>query len=422
MERSGAFNVDHLHREDLLRLMEQVAGMLGQGLTSAGPAAVAAEGGRQLAELEQVEGELQEWEEPATLPGPLEEEEEEGEGLVYDEDEEPENIEPVTTKAPCGKRGKSLKWTVKEKFDTKEDFDMSEVKVEIETKFKPRKVRSTEYSEKALFECHFHRKTHYKSCPVKYQVNYSNSCDEVLVETVGDHEHTKEEDENTEQKRNYLKWTDEQSKIVLEGVKHNMDPTNIKRALKDSNLFTGIFPTLEQINNKIAKVRKLLVKTKITMTADLRTAIENITEEPDDENEPFIVDYKITDDEGQAKVSFHCTWSTKKMKRRINSELAQGDATYRLNWQGFPVLVSGTSSTTGKFFPWAVTLTSKENTAVWSSVFSWAKSVLGGVAPRKVLGDAARDLTKASREVSLTYLLLVWQILYFTTVLETHID
>ena len=33
MERSGAFNVDHLHREDLLRLMEQVAGMLGQGLT-----------------------------------------------------------------------------------------------------------------------------------------------------------------------------------------------------------------------------------------------------------------------------------------------------------------------------------------------------------------------------------------------------
>jgi len=86
--------VDHLHREDLLRLMEQVAGMLGQGLTSAGPAAVAAEGGRQLAELEQLEGELQEWEEVATLPGPLEEEEEEGEGLVYDEDEETENIEP----------------------------------------------------------------------------------------------------------------------------------------------------------------------------------------------------------------------------------------------------------------------------------------------------------------------------------------
>ena len=104
------------------------------------------------------------------------------------------------------------------------------------------------------------------------------------------------------------------------------------------------------------------------------------------------------------------------MKRRINSVLAQGDATYRLNWQGFPVLVSGTSSTTGKFYPWAVTLTSKENSTVWSSVFSWAKSVLGGVAPRMVLGDAAREITKAAREVSWAYLLLVWH--FFMTVLK----
>jgi len=33
----------------------------------------------------------------------------------------------------------------------------------------------------------------------------------------------------------------------------------------------------------------------------------------------------------------------------------------RLNWMGFPVLVSGTSTTTGKFFPWAITLTTNEN-------------------------------------------------------------
>ena len=98
------------------------------------------------------------------------------------------------------------------------------------------------------------------------------------------------------------------------------------------NVFPDVFPTLEQINNKLAKVRKALVKTQITMTAELRTAIEDITEEPEDENEPFIVDYNITDDKGQDNVSFHCTWSTKKMKRRINSVLAQGDATYRLNW------------------------------------------------------------------------------------------
>jgi len=306
---------------------------------------------------------------PGPLPGAIDKDQEED--LVYDEDDDEANNDesaPKSDNAPKGKRGQNLLWRLHEKFETKEEFDASEVKTEIETKYKQRKVRSTTFAEKVLFECHFERKRHYKKCPFKYQVNYSNSSDNVLVETVGEHEHEALADENVEQNRKYLKWTDEQTKVVLEGVKHNLDPTNIRRALKDSNLFLGIFPTLQQINNKIALVRKSLVNTKITMTADLRKVIETILEEPEDENEAFIVDYEIKDDEGEKNVRFHCTWTTKKMRRRINPVLAQGDATYRLNWMGFPVLVSGTSTTTGKFFPWAITLTTNENSNVWSSV------------------------------------------------------
>ena len=168
--------MDHLPREELLRLMEQVAGRLGVSQPE--------ESREQGRELEQVEEELQEWEEVATPPGAEEEAEEEVEKemeeLVYDEDDDTEDIEPVTKKASSG-RGKNLKWTVCGKFASKIHFQISDVKAEIDRNFKPRKVRSTEYSEKALFECRFHRKTHFKSCPVKYQVNYSNSSDEVIV-------------------------------------------------------------------------------------------------------------------------------------------------------------------------------------------------------------------------------------------------
>ena len=140
--------MDHLPREELLRLMEQVAGRLGVSQPE--------ESREQGRELEQVEEELQEWEEVATPPGAEEEAEEEVEKemeeLVNDEDEDTEDIEPVTKKA-SSRRGKNLKWTVCGKFASKIHFQISDVKAEIDRNFKPRKVRSTEYSEKALFEC-----------------------------------------------------------------------------------------------------------------------------------------------------------------------------------------------------------------------------------------------------------------------------
>ena len=425
MERSAApsslppnlANLDNMQQEELLRLLAAVSSKLG---ISSLPTKRRPEEVEEEEELA-VQEELDEWEEEgggeeeelmshSTQPGaPMEEE------LRYDEDDDAETEDVNTVKKapkPNGKRGQNLKWRVYEKFESKEEFDASDVKTELETKFTQRKVRSTEFAEKVLFECEFARKER-KKCPVKYQVNHSNSSDDILVETVGEHDHDPLMDEDAEQNRNYLKWTAEQTKIVVEGVKHNLDPTNIRRALKDSNLFLGIFPSQRQLNNKIAMVRKSLVKNKITMTADLRKAVENNVKEPEDENEAFIVDYDIKDDEGEANVRFHITWSTKKMMRRINRELAQGDATYRINWRGFPVLVAGTSTSTGKFFPWSFTLTSKEDSSVWSSVFRWMKSVLGDLSPKKVLGDGARDFTKAAREVSWAYLLRLWQICLF---------
>ena len=66
--------------------------------------------------------------------------------------------------------------------------------------------------------------------------------------------------------------------------------------------------------------------------------------------EVYVVDSDIKDDDGKG-VRFHIIFSTKKIKARMSSKLMQDDATYRLNWMGFPVFVSGRSSITDKFFP-----------------------------------------------------------------------
>ena len=44
------------------------------------------------------------------------------------------------------------------------------------------------------------------------------------------------------------------------------------------------------------------------------------------------------------------------------------DATYRLNWQGYPVIIVGVSSATGKFFGSLSVLSSHEDSEAWNEI------------------------------------------------------
>ena len=83
---------------------------------------------------------------------------------------------------------------------------------------------------------------------------------------------------------------------------------------------------------------------KISNTHDLRQRVAANLEVPEDELEGFVVDHEIDDEKEEEDPRFTIIFSTRKNLSKLRSDrVFQSDATYRLNWNGFPVFVGGKS-------------------------------------------------------------------------------
>ena len=101
----------------------------------------------------------------------------------------------------------------------------------------------------------------------------------------------------------------------------------------------------------------------IENTHQMRQKIENHLEVPDNDIEGYIPYYSIQDDVDENDNTRFCViFSTKRLISFLTkSDVLHIDATYRLNWQGYPVMIVGVSSATGKFFGSMSVLSSHED-------------------------------------------------------------
>ena len=184
----------------------------------------------------------------------------------------------------------------------------------------------------------------------------------------------------------------------MQGVRNGQNPTVIMRTLKTLNSDIPL-PKKGQLYNKMSYVKTLLAETQeIINTGDMREAIEKKLEVPIDLDEAFVCHHEVKDDEGPDNVRFVIIFTSQKMQARVSNEFCQDDATYRVTWQNFPIFVSGRSSSTGKFFPTHVTLSSHEDSQAWASAYSYIKDKLN-VSPKFRMADGASEISKAGREV-----------------------
>ena len=79
---------------------------------------------------------------------------------------------------------------------------------------------------------------------------------------------------------------------------------------------------------------------KILNTHDLRTRVTQHLEVPESDIEGYIPYYTIEDEDQNSEPRFTVIFSNKKNLAKFKSGLLQTDATYRLNWMGFPVFVA----------------------------------------------------------------------------------
>lgn len=97
---------------------------------------------------------------------------------------------------------------------------------------------------------------------------------------------------------------------------------------------------------------------------------EQNSPEPDDEDKPYILDYKTERIQGipnaqkldEGSFEFSCVITTKRLlKHAVGVQNIHADSTYKLNWMGYPVHIFGTSDLDKKFHLIAIAFSTREN-------------------------------------------------------------
>lgn len=125
---------------------------------------------------------------------------------------------------------------------------------------------------------------------------------------------------------------------------------------------------------------------------------------PENDTEPFIVNYKI-DDKNPTDIKFRFFVSTKKLlSHAINARKMHADATYKLIWQGFPVFLVGMTDMRRKFHPFGIGVATNETIDDFEFMFKSIKDIvfeLFGTAPNPnaLISDAATSIRNGFEKV-----------------------
>ncbi|CAF4538799.1 unnamed protein product [Rotaria socialis] len=154
----------------------------------------------------------------------------------------------------------------------------------------------------------------------------------------------------------YLHYPNDTDEVVLFRGANEHDHTN--------SIHRKVFP--EEAKENIEELFDLRLKLKkihqLLHLGELESlCIEKSTVSQADD-EPFVLSYNVTyedDDDDDNKFRFFI--STKRLlKFFATSTRLHADATYKLSWQGFPVVIVGTTDYDRKFYPFGLGVCSDE--------------------------------------------------------------
>ena len=135
--------------------------------------------------------------------------------------------------------------------------------------------------------------------------------------------------------------------------------------------------------------------------ADLQSWCEERLKIPADEDEVFVVDFHIrATSYDVADQELRIVLSTRRLLSIFKkSRMLQADATYKLLWNGFPVLLVGTSDSIRVFHPFLLSVTSGETAEDFEFVFRALHNFHPEWVPTVLLADGADAITKAFTSV-----------------------
>ena len=134
-------------------------------------------------------------------------------------------------------------------------------------------------------------------------------------------------------------------------------------------------------------------------THELRQKIDQFSSEPSNDIESYVAYQNIQDDgDANEEIRIVIIFTTKRilsfLSKQNNLHL---DATYRLNWNNYPVMICGVTNVTGMFFPSMTVLSSHEDAQAWSEIYGFIHDQ--GVHPQKRMADGSLAISKAGEEI-----------------------
>lgn len=192
-----------------------------------------------------------------------------------------------------------------------------------------------------------------------------------------------------------------QSEVVKLAMKRKMKPKFIIDELSERFPDEAI-PTAKQIHYILRK-HKEEAQPPLVCVGDLAEWCYSKCVIPDDDDESFVLGYDNS--EAGEELFFRFVVSTKNLLKQLsNVENIGVDATYKVNWNGFPMDVVGTVDRNKKFHPMALSCCSNETEIDFRFVLKTIRDAIHTLykkkfSPRYMVADGAQAIENAYKSL-----------------------
>lgn len=134
-------------------------------------------------------------------------------------------------------------------------------------------------------------------------------------------------------------------------------------------------PTKAKLTTFLTKLRKEKFGSEKLHFGTLEKWLNESSALPINDNDPFIVNHEVhVNEENVENSTFRFFVSTKLLLHNaINATKIHTDATYKLVWQGFPILIVGTTDSNRKFHPFGASVSTNERAENFSFMYRCVK-------------------------------------------------
>jgi hypothetical protein len=179
-----------------------------------------------------------------------------------------------------------------------------------------------------------------------------------------------------------------------------LKPKAIMEALTNSS---EQLPTKIQLNNYLSILRKSKYGPSKISVGELEKWLKEHSTIPDSNYEAYVKSYEISAEDTDIYFRFFIT-STYFIELASRSHVVHADATYKLIWQGFPVIIVGTTDKDRHFHPFGLSVSTNEKKEDFKFVFNAVKEAVEiqhkiSFQPNVLVCDAAKSIQNAFLEI-----------------------